>query len=72
MLKLSYASITCKVCELQSSEKSQGLNEKQQITALGGNLQLLLLGWTAGRSASGYERETLILEFRALVLLYMR
>lgn len=47
-VKLCYASTMCKVCELQSSENSQGLDEREQITAQGGNMSLLFLGQVVG------------------------
>lgn len=36
------------MCELQSSENSQGLDEREQITAQAGNKSLLFLGQVVG------------------------
>lgn len=61
----------CKVFRLWSSEKSKGLHERQQIMAQGGNVQLLFLGWMARKMVlSG--RDSLILELRVFVPLYVR
>lgn len=46
--KTCYASIMCEVCELQGSGNSQGLGEREQLTAQGGNMSLLFLGQVVG------------------------